>query len=175
MLGFAVGLVGMPVMATGATQKSAPSAATAGINPADTCAAKPAGSDCWKNLSNKPGCFFWSQGSGDETLTWTGECKQGMAQGKGILTYIWPKEQVAGEGNLVDGKQQGHWVWRVSNGIQEEGVYTDGKRTGRWRFKWPDGSTGEGTMLGDDMQGEWIVRLPNGKIEKRNYVKGEQQ
>ncbi len=166
--------VSVPVVAEGIGQQSFVSSAD-DIDRAEMCAAKPTGSDCWKALDDQKRCFVWTRGSGDETLTWTGKCKQGIAQGQGTLTYTWPEEHVAGEGKLVNGKQDGYWVWRVSNGIKEEGKYTHGQRIGRWRFTWPDGSTGEGAMLGDDLNGEWIVHLPNGKVETRYYLKGEQQ
>ena len=149
------------------------SALPATIAAAETCVVKPEGSACWKELANRPGCFFWNPVSGkNETVTWTGECKAGIAQGHGTLTFAWDGGRAADEGTIRKGKQQGRWVLHVSNGNEEVGAYTDGQRTGRWSIRWPDGSVGEGAMVGDDMDGEWVVRLPDGKTETRHYVKG---
>lgn len=155
--------------------QSAPTAVlSARIGAGQTCAGKPENSACWKELDNRSGCFFWNPVLGkNETVTWVGECKDGIAQGQGTLTFVWDGDHRAvDEGMLIDGKQQGRWVLRVSNGDVEEGLYKDGKRAGRWVIHWADGSVGEGAMIGDDMDGEWVVRLTNGTVEKRHYVKG---
>lgn len=156
-----------------ATQEHAKTALPAGISAAQTCVGKPENSACWKEFDNRPGCFFWNPVLGkDETVTWAGECKQGIAQGHGTLTFVWDGNRAVDEGSIIDGKQQGHWILRVGTGDVEEGNYKDGMRAGRWTIRWADGSVGEGAMIGDDMDGEWVVHLPNGSVEKRHYLKG---
>jgi hypothetical protein len=161
-----------------AQQEDTSTALHTGISTAQTCAGKPENSACWKEFDNRPGCFFWNPVLGkDETVTWAGECKNGIAQGDGTLTFVWGGDNRAiDEGTISNGKQEGRWILRVSIGGAEENVeegnYKDGKRAGRWLIHWADGSVGEGAMIGDDMDGEWTVRLANGTVEKRNYVKG---
>ncbi len=39
------------------------------------CTGMPEGSDCWKEISNKPGCFFFDlYYRSDSTITWSGSC-----------------------------------------------------------------------------------------------------
>jgi hypothetical protein len=161
---------GAPLLSTAAQERVLPARIEAG----QTCAGKPENTACWKEFDNRPGCFFWNPVLGkDETVTWVGECKDGIAQGHGTLTFVWDGDHRAvDEGMLIDGKQQGRWILRVGNGDVEEGLYKDGKRAGRWVIHWADGSVGEGAMIGDDMEGEWVVRMADGTVEKRRYVKG---
>ncbi len=60
-------------------------------------------------LSNRPGCYAFVPGFGDldqgpfgfraslvETLTWTGECVDGLAEGMGTLTFLLDRSSDAG-------------------------------------------------------------------------------
>lgn len=151
----------------------------AGISTADTCVGKTENSQCWMELANKAGCFIWNSALGkDEVVTWTGECKNGLAQGEGTQTWIWgtdQKHRSADVGMLVGGKRHGHWIVREGNGDEQEGSYVDGKRQGTWVTRWADGNTGEGPIVDDEMHGEWLVRRSDGTVvEKRRYVNGAQ-
>ena len=56
------------------------------FSPERPCARKPVGSSCWMALANQPECYFWNPDfRKDETMTWSGECSGGMAQGEGTL------------------------------------------------------------------------------------------
>ena len=66
-------------------------------------------------LTNHPGCSVWiNHYQPDETVTWTSECAEGLAQGTGTLTEDWDGDRKTKEktGSLVDGKAQGRWVYR---------------------------------------------------------------
>ena len=57
------------------------------ISPDQTCARRPEGAGCWMELANQAGCHVWNDNlKKDETMMWTGECSNGLAQGKGVLT-----------------------------------------------------------------------------------------
>ena len=79
------------------------------------CKGQPEGASCWMELTNHPGCSVWiNHYQPDETVTWTSECAEGLAQGTGTLTEDWDGDRKTKEktGSLVDGKAQGRWVYR---------------------------------------------------------------
>jgi hypothetical protein len=48
-----------------------------------------AGAPCWMEISQRPGCYVWNPfPAADETVTWTGACVVGFAQGTGTKTWI---------------------------------------------------------------------------------------
>ena len=55
--------------------------------------------------------------------------------------------QRAAEGSFVDGKAQGHWVFRYANGKEEEGPYVNGKMEGHWVTRDADGTVWEGPYV----------------------------
>ena len=90
------------------------------FSPENTCIGKPEGSRCWIALTDQPECYVWNPIlEKDETVTWTGECSDGFAQGMGTLihNYIrWENDDAMGRtkteeiGQLQNGKKHGHWV-----------------------------------------------------------------
>lgn len=168
-----------PQTGTQVSQPTQAKALPAGISAGDLCAGKPENSACWIEVVNRPGCFVWTVAAGaDETVTWDGECKQGIAQGMGTQVWRWGGDQPGGavdKGTLVDGRPQGNWVVRDQNGDEEEGPYVDGKRQGPFVIRWANGSTGEGSMVDDEMHGDWVVRHADGKVETHHYVNGERR
>ena len=56
---------------------------------AETCTAKPSGTACWMELTNRPGCYVWNPNpQPGETVTWTAECADGLADASGSLTWV---------------------------------------------------------------------------------------
>ena len=94
----------------------------AGFSPDQTCAGKPAGAACWMEIAQQPGCYVWNSSlATGASVTWTGECVGGLAQGTGTLTWISDGNQQTNTGRLQDGRMTGSWVVR----------YADGDRRGR--------------------------------------------
>ena len=82
---------GAPASLSGATHPAdaRPSAGVA-VRPSQTCAGKPAGAECWMEISEQPGCYLWDgELERGETVTWTGECVGGIAHGPGTIVRIW--------------------------------------------------------------------------------------
>ena len=99
------------------------------------CTGQPKGAGCWLVLSNQPECYVWDDDpQPDTTVTWTGECAGGLAQGTGTLTWVWDSGTKAQEatGLLQNGKRHSTWVVRDVYGTVEEGPYVEGKRHGTW-------------------------------------------
>ena len=152
------------------------------FNAAQTCEGKSKGSECWKELANQPGCHVWNDDLvPDQTVTWTGECAESLAQGAGTLKWVSDggKKTQEETGQLQAGKYHGRWKILYSNGHVYEGPHERGKRHGQWVIQWSDdngelsGNRAEGPYVEGKMQGLWTFRWTDGSIEKRPVVDGK--
>lgn len=139
------------------------------------CDGKPVDSACWIELTNRPGCFVWTfvYGGDGEKVTWTGSCKDGIAQGLGTLTWYWTADGenlwAVDRGVLVDGRMHGNWLIHEPNGDEEEGPYLDGKRHGAYVIRNTNGNVSKGAMVNDEMDGEWVTRNAEGEVVEKNF------
>ena len=158
-------------------RKRAQSAVAAGAVP--TCAGQAEGSGCWMELESRPVfCYVWNGYlEPDETVTWTGECSGGLAQGTGTLTWVWDRgqETIEATGFLQDGKRHGDWALRYADGRVQEGPYVDGKRHGNWVARFPNGEVREGPVLDGQVTGDWVFRFPDGRLAEGPVVDNKQQ
>ena len=141
-----------------------------------TCAGKSEGAECWKELTGEPGCYVWDDYLiPDQTVTWTGECAAGRAQGEGTLKWVREEGEKTSEstGRLTDGKQHGKWVVRYGNGTVLEGSFVEGTRQGEWVGRYKDGSVHEGTVVDGKRHGQWVLRLESGEVQKGPFVEGK--
>ena len=146
------------------------------IGDEQTCAGQPKGAECWKELTGQTGCYVWDNYLiTDQTVTWTGTCSGGRAQGEGTLKWVWEDGEKTSEstGSLTDGKRHGQWVNRFADGLVDEGPYVDGKRHGRWVILDVDGDVGEGPYVDGKKHGQWLLRLASGDVEEGPYVDGK--
>ncbi len=69
---------------------------------------------CWMEITGKPGCYLWNGAPKDnETVTWTGECSGGLAQGIGRTVWYQNDEVIQTVGTrLRDGRNDGWTVVR---------------------------------------------------------------
>ena len=111
------------------------------ISAEETCAGKPKGAECWKELASHPQCYVWDDDyDEDRTVTWSGKCSRNLAQGTGNLS----REKKNKDGKLTSGsyeetgvlergKKHGRWVEHSSiNAEIREGSYVEGKEDGLW-------------------------------------------
>ena len=134
------------------------------------CEGKAGDVACWQRLANHPECYFWAYDSNPVWIVnWTGECSEGLAQGKGTLEWRssngyllakhtgnlkdgkyhgkWEEDQTYGgrtsyyhgRGSYVEGVRHGHWYEYYGRGYSDEGPYVDGKRHGLWTEDGRDG------------------------------------
>jgi hypothetical protein len=147
-------------------------------------AALPAGAqmpspDSWI-ADNKTGCRIRNPTPQPrESVTWSGACPNGIAQGPGILQWLddgRPTDRYVGElndgwesgrgvatstviadryaGEWRDGWRHGQGIYEFANGDRYDGDWFEGLRTGRGMMVWADGSRYEG---------EWLDSKPNGQ------------
>ncbi len=97
------------------------------------------------NPSPKPG----------ETVTWSGPCINGFAQGRGIVQwYVDGKAGVTYEGALARGAASGQGKLTMPDGATYAGGWLDGKQDGSGKYSAPNGTRYEG---------EWKDGVPNGR------------
>ncbi len=168
-----------PVSASTAPPADGASELPPEISAADTCDAKPVGSQCWMQVSNQPGCYLWSGSLGrNSSVEWSGECLEGLAEGIGDLRWAWEDDQ--GEpnsensnGRMAEGKHEGPWVVRFANGTVAEGPFVEGERHGHWVVRFADGRVWEGPFVEGERHGRWVLRLADGGVQEGPYVDGE--
>jgi hypothetical protein len=102
-------------------------------------------------IADKSGCRVWNSSPGaGETMTWSGPCKDGLANGYGTV------------------------VWLVGRQLDEAyvGVLVNGHYTGYGIQIWRDGSSYTGNYLDDRASGWGTYRNPDGEIFSGNWVNG---
>lgn len=147
------------------------------------------GGPCWLELADRPGCHIWRTDR-FETVTWSGECAGGYAQGAGTQLLRADLDgdahyQRSEDGTLVDGRKHGRWAeeeeFRLSRTnvrrTTSEGPYVNGERNGIWRHRnvRRDIVT-EGRYVDGRRQGEWVSRHSSGTVtDQGRYVDGQRQ
>lgn len=167
-------------------------------------------------VANRPGCYVWnaadsrlsSRLSGFSTfgtLSWTGDCDGGLAQGTGTFTAEYRsgsrdrlsgrleegrqngpwvlvqlsrvgEEATRAEGPFVDGRRHGRWIERHPLAGVQEGSYVDGQRNGHWIIRYEhNGTSVEGRYVNGRRHGRWVTRRGNGHVEESAYVDGEER
>ena len=137
------------------------------------CAGQPEGTSCWMEITGQPGCYVWNPNPHpDETVTWSGECAAGLAQGDGTRKWVWDggKKTSEGKGLLRDGNNHGQWTWRNVEGKEEKGFYVYGEYLGRTA---DDEIVMEGLLVKGKKHGDWVERFPDGDVAEGPYVEGE--
>ena len=95
-----------------------------------------------------------------ETVSWSGKCVEGYADGKGLLQwYVGGVPSTRYEGTLHGGLLSGQGKLTMPNGGTYEGDWLAGKQDGKGVQAMPDGSR---------YNGEWKEGLPNGHGEMRS-------
>ena len=144
---------------------------------------------CWTpvEVAGHQGCHFHGALSlyyHEPPLTWSGDCRDGKAEGDGVLEDDLGNRS---EGHLVVGKKDGEWTTRHANGgivteVHVEGTahglwtfdfsahggrsyvvhYKDGLWHGRWERRDPGGYSEIGSFEDDKRNGTWTITWPNG-------------
>jgi hypothetical protein len=88
-------------------------------------------------------CRVWSNDAqADASVTWTGPCENGVAEGSGIAQ--WSSRRY--EGEMHEGKMSGDGAEIYSGGSRYDGEFRDGNRNGHGAYTYANG---------DRYEGEW--------------------
>jgi len=110
--------------------------------------------DGW--IADKNGCKIANPSpKPSETVTWSGACTDGFAQGQGVVQwYEDGRPGVTYEGAVVRGAASGQGKLTMPDGVTYEGGWLDGKQSGSGKYSAPGGARYEG---------EWEDGAPNGR------------
>jgi hypothetical protein len=116
----------------------------------------------WIEDSN--GCKLWDPNpKPNETITWSGACREGYADGAGVLQWIVDgKPGSRHEGSFLGGKANGRGSDTFPSGFKIEGDYVDGAPFGRAIKTWPDGTRYEGELVAGARTGKGSQQYPDG-------------
>jgi hypothetical protein len=95
----------------------------------------------------KTGCVVWDPSpEPGETVSWSGPCVNGKAQGKGVLQwYVNGKPHDRVEGEYRGGIKNGYAVIAFVSGSRFQGTFKDGKAHGEGTRTEKDGQVYSGT------------------------------
>jgi len=160
--------------ATDESPGSREGALPAGIRDGETCRGAAAGTACWMELANQPGCYLWNPSLVlGATATWSSRCSGGFAQGLGVIKWAYDGGEQVLEGSLVDGNRHGRWVEQYESGAVGEGPYVNDEANGDWVIRYPDGRESRGPYVDDNRHGRWFEQYASGTVGEGPYVNGE--
>jgi hypothetical protein len=100
------------------------------------------------------GCKVWNtHPQAGETVTWSGACKDGFADGPGILQWQ-PGSRT--EAPFVKGKPSGKGSSVSASGGRFEGTFVDGEPSGKGVYTWANGDRYEGDFVDGKLTGKGI-------------------
>ena len=102
---------------------------------------------CWMELANRPRCYVWNPfPREDMTVSWSGECSNGLAQGNGRATWYQNREVFStDQGCIVNGKGHGIWPRRTTGRLTFSGHYLE------WSFSFSAGERIVANMASDEV------------------------
>jgi len=109
----------------------------------------------------------------EETVTWSGGCKEGLAEGKGVLQFF--QSGIADEkyeGAMRDGYAEGDGVQTMVDGGRYEGQFSRSRQHGEGTFYAPDGSIFKGEWKNGKPHGNGTFRTPEGRVTRGTWVDG---
>ena len=125
------------------------------------CTGTASSEGCWAEISNHPGCYLWNPGPRDGfSANWSGECSEGLAEGRGEVRWQWNDGSSIESGLLQGGQREGFHVINWSNGDRSEGSYMNGERHGTWTVFHPEGRDDNvvrevGPYVNGELHGTW--------------------
>jgi len=108
-----------------------------------------------------------------ETVSWSGPCADGFAEGQGVLQ--WYMEGTAGvryEGTLVHGTVSGQGKLTMPDGTRYEGGWVNGKQNGTGKYRAADGTTYEGEWKDGAPDGRGVLRRASGEVMDGTWKAG---
>jgi len=110
-----------------------------------------------------------------ETVTWNGQCVNGLADGQGVMQwFIDGKPMDRYEGNLSQGWAEGEGTL-VREGGRYAGEWKRSTQDGRGRFEAPDGSWYEGEWKEGQPHGQGRYQTPDGRLISGTWDDGVYQ
>jgi hypothetical protein len=143
----------------------------AGLGPAR--AADPAAEAGW--IKDRNGCKISNPNpKPGETVTWSGACERGYAEGKGVLQFsLAGKPAARYEGTMHKGLISGSGSLRSPDGSLYEGDWVDGKPDGFGRYTDGAGNEYVGGWTAGQQDGPGTLRNKDGQTLAGTWRKGQ--
>jgi hypothetical protein len=112
----------------------------------------------------------------NETVTWSGACKDGFAEGAGVMQ--WTEDKQPGpryEGTLVHGALSGEGKLTLPDGSTYEGGWLDGRQNGQGILRSSDGGSYKGTWKNGKPDGRGVLRAATGETVEGVWKDGTYQ
>ena len=113
---------------------------------------------------SKTGCKIWnSSPKPNETIAWSGDCKIGLAQGRGVLQWFLDgKRGDRYEGEYRGGQANGRGVYTYTDGSHYDGEWREGRRNGRGVFTFTNGNLYDGEFKDGNFNGRGVFTFADG-------------
>jgi hypothetical protein len=136
-----------------------------------------AADDDEKTITDQNGCRVVNPAPrAEETVTWTGACRDGYTDGKGVLQ--WFQSGIADEvyeGEMARGYAEGFGVMTHTDGGRYEGEWKASRQEGEGSYFAPDGSVYKGGWKNGKPHGFGSYRTPEGKVLRGQWIDGDFQ
>jgi hypothetical protein len=108
-----------------------------------------------------------------ETVTWSGACKDGYAEGEGDMQwYLEGKPAGHYVGSLAHGALSGNGKLTLPDGTSYEGGWLNGKQEGKGTLKAADGGTYQGEWKNGEPHGRGVMRSGSGESVSGMWKEG---
>jgi hypothetical protein len=127
----------------------------------------------WITATNTD-CRIWNPGVPPGwTVTWSGPCQDGVAQGQGVLQWRDAgRPTVRYEGGFRAGKLSGHGVMTFASGERRESEWRDNNRNGPGVTVYADGNRYVGAYRDDQMSGQGVFAFASGNRYEGAFFDG---
>lgn len=137
------------------------------------CAGLAAGAVADSGIVDQNGCKHTGTPKPGITVTWSGGCVNGFAEGSG--TQVWFKNGVETSryvGPMRAGARHGKGIYTWKSGDRYEGDFADNKRTGKGVYTWPSGSRYEGDFIDGKLTGMGVYVTKAGLRKEGEFLDG---
>ena len=133
------------------------------------------GEDIISTIQDSSGCKVYNPApQNNETISWSGDCVEGFANGSGILEWYADGELMERyEGDMELGWAQGNGTLISEKGMRYDGHWNKSAQSGYGKLSHLDGSSYEGQWLDGKPHGRGTYTDPNGDILSGEWNKGE--
>ncbi len=123
---------------------------------------------------SRTGCRVWNAFPvSGETISWSGTCQNGLAQGRGVAEWLRDgKPDSRHDGEYRDGKANGRGVLTSMNGNRYEGEFRDGNPNGRGVFTYASGNRYEGAVMDGKRHGRGVYTFASGDRHEGEFRDG---
>jgi|GEM_PF-506678 len=125
-------------------------------------------------IADANGCKIWEPTPGkNETVTWSGACVNGYADGTGTLQSIVNGALFSTyDGNLAGGKQEGKGSTLYANGDRYEGSYVNGQFEGLGMIQYASGIRYEGSWKAGKYDGIGKITTRDKQVTESEFKAG---